>query len=167
MGKQQVRNFEQIVYDQLKDDGFDVLRSGYPDFMVRRNGRYSGVCGIEVKQGSDKVRPNQKEMHDMLKDAGIPIYVIRPEDLYGDNNTNIRNPKPKLRFKKIVTATHYKDLAERVNNVVHHCKTKEDHMVRLISDAMKRMTELREEVDALMSSMEVESVILKKEVEKK
>jgi len=36
--KQSVNNFEQKVYDHLKSEGFDVLRSGYPDFMVQRNG---------------------------------------------------------------------------------------------------------------------------------
>ena len=101
MGKS-VKNFEQRVYDHLKSDGFDVLRSGYPDFMVRRNGRYSGVCAVEVKQGSDKVRPNQKIMHDMFKDAGIPVYVIKPEDLYGEDNTNIRNPKPPVSVNIII-----------------------------------------------------------------
>ena len=164
MGKS-VKNFEQMVYDHLKSDGFDVLRSGYPDFMVRRNGRYSGVCAVEVKQGSDKVRPNQKTMHDMFKDAGIPVYVVRPEDIYGEDNTNIRNPKPKFRFKKIVTATHYNNMADRVNRAIDLCKTKENYMVQLIRDAMNDMAELREEVDSLKNSMQVESVILKEPID--
>ena len=166
MGKS-VKNFEQKVYDHLKRDGFDVLKSGYPDFMVQRNGRYSGVCAIEVKQGTDKVRPNQKMMHDMFKDAGIPVYVIRPEDLYGKDNKNIRTPKPKFRFKKIVGVTHYNDMIQRVSYLESQCKTEESYMVQLIRDAMKRMAELREEVDALMSSMEVESIILKEPIKDK
>ena len=106
-----VKNFEQEVYRLLKDDGFDVLKNGYPDFMVRRNGRYSGVAAIEVKQGNDKVRPNQKEMHDLFKDAGIPVYVIRPEDIYEKRNSL------KFRFKKIIGFTHYKDMINRINNL--------------------------------------------------
>ena len=164
---QSVNNFEQRVYDHLKSEGFDVLRSGYPDFMVQRNGRYSGVCAIEVKQGTDKVRPNQEIMHDMFKDAGIPVYVIRPEDLYGEDNTNIRNPKPKFRFKKIVGVTHYNDMIERVNRLVGQCKTKENYLVRLIEDAMKDMSKLREEIDSLANSIKVESIILKEPIDNK
>ena len=164
---QNVNNFEQKVYDHLKSEGFDVLRSGYPDFMVQRNGRYSGVCAIEVKQGSDKVRPNQEIMHNMFKDAGIPVYVIRPEDLYEKDNTNIRNPKPKFRIKKIVGVTHYNDMIERVNRLVSQCKTKENYLVRLIEDAMKDMSKLREEIDSLANSIKVESIILKEPIDNK
>ena len=164
MGKS-VKNFEQRVYDHLKSDGFDVLRSGYPDFMVRRNGRYSGVCAVEVKQGSDKVRPNQKIMHDMFKDAGLPVYVVRPEDIYGEDNKNIRTPKPKFRFKKIIGVTHYNDMIQRVSRLESQCKAKENYMVQLIRDVMNDMSELREEVDALKNSMQVESVILKEPID--
>ena len=163
--KQSVNNFEQKVYDHLKSEGFDVLRSGYPDFMVQRNGRYSGVCAIEVKQGTDKVRPNQEIMHNMFKDAGIPVYVIRPEDLYGEDNTNIRNPKPKFRFKKIVGVTHYTDMIERVNGLVSQCETKENYLVRLIENAMKEMSKLKEEINSLTNSIKVESIILKKPID--
>ena len=162
---QSVNNFEQKVYDHLKREGFDVLRSGYPDFMVQRNGRYSGICAVEVKQGADKVRLNQEIMHNMFKDAGIPVYVIRPEDLYGEDNANIRNPKPKFRFKKIVGVTHYNDMIEKVNRLAGQCKTKENYLVRLIENAMKDMSKLREEIDSLVNSIKAESIILKEPID--
>jgi hypothetical protein len=160
---QSVKDFEQKVYEHLKREGFDVLRSGYPDFMVKRNGRYSGVCAIEVKQGSDKVRPNQTEMHDMFKDAGIPVYVVRPEDLYGENNTAKIKPKAKFRFKKIVTATHYNDMISRINALSSRFNTEKSVYVSLIEGAMKDMADVGEKVESLMNSIKVESVILKED----
>jgi hypothetical protein len=132
----QVKDFENKVYQALEREGFDVLRNGYPDFFVRRNGRYRGIAAVEVKQGSDKVRENQKAMHKLFNEAGIPVYVIRPEDVYGKDNTNIRNPMLKRRFKK-------------------------DYTIRLIQNLMKEMDEIREEVKSLVSGLKVESIILK------
>ena len=161
---QHITDFENNVYQYLKNEGYDVLRNGYPDFLVQRKGRYSGVCAIEVKQGNDKVRPNQTVMHNMFKDAGIPVYVIRPEDLYGADNKNIRNPKPKYRFKKIVAVTHYNDMIQRINQLESQCQIKESVLIKLIQNAVKQMSALREEIDSLTNSIKVESVILKQSI---
>ena len=163
--KGRVKNFEQRVYEHLVADGFDVLRSGYPDFMVRRNGRYTGIAAIEVKQGSDKVRHNQKLMHDMFKEAGIPVYVIRPEDIYEKSKKGYTLKTPKLRFKKIIGATHYNNMVERINSVALMAKNKEDFLIKNIRNATVAMDKLRCEIDILINSIHVESVILKEPID--
>jgi uncharacterized protein YaaN involved in tellurite resistance len=157
----QVKDFENKVYQALEREGFDVLRNGYPDFFVRRNGRYRGIAAVEVKQGSDKVRENQKAMHKLFNEAGIPVYVIRPEDVYGKDNTNIRNPMLKRRFKKVIGLTHYSNVKEQVNQLTSKLEHKEDYTIRLIQNLMKEMDEIREEVKSLVSGLKVESIILK------
>tara|TARA_R100001443_G_scaffold11987_1_gene21489 strand:+ start:671 stop:1171 length:501 start_codon:yes stop_codon:yes gene_type:complete len=161
----QVKDFENKVYKALEREGFDVLRSGYPDFLVRRNGRYGGVAAVEVKQGSDKVRDNQKEMHKLFNEAGIPVYVIRPENVYGKDNMNIRNPMLKKRFKKVIGLTHYTNIKEKVTSLSSKLKYKEDYTINLIQNMIKEMDEIREEVKSLVSGLEVESIILKENKE--
>ena len=161
----QVKDFENKVYKALEKEGFDVLRSGYPDFFVRRNGRYGGVAAVEVKQGSDKVRDNQKEMHKLFNEAGIPVYVIRPENVYGKDNMNIRNPMLKKRFKKVLGLTHYTNIKEKVTSLSSKLKYKEDYTINLIQNMIKEMDEIREEVKSLVSGLEVESIILKENKE--
>ena len=161
----QVKDFENKVYKALEKEGFDVLRSGYPDFFVRRNGRYGGVAAVEVKQGSDNVRDNQKEMHKLFNEAGIPVYVIRPENVYGKDNMNIRNPMLKKRFKKVIGLTHYTNIKEKVTSLSSKLKYKEDYTINLIQNMIKEMDEIREEVKSLVSGLEVESIILKENKE--
>ena len=156
----QVKDFENKVYKALEKEGFDVLRSGYPDFLVRRNGRYGGVAAVEVKQGSDKVRDNQKEMHKLFNEAGIPVYVIRPENVYGKDNMNIRNPMLKKRFKKVIGLTHYTNIKEKVTSLSSKLTYKEDYTINLLQNMTHQLDEIREEVKSLVPGVDVESIIL-------
>ena len=56
---------------------------------------------------------------------------------------------------------------ERVNRLVNQCKTKENYLVRLIEEAMKDMSKVREEIDSLANSIKVESIILKEPIDNK
>lgn len=66
---------EKRVFNKLEKH-FRVLRNGWPDFLC---GNSQGICGVEVKH-NDKVRPNQQEMHDLLRRGGVPTYVVRLSD---------------------------------------------------------------------------------------
>lgn len=147
--------FEEKVKMLFERNDFTVLQSGWPDFLVKRHGRYSGIAAVEVKQGHDKVRPNQLKMHNMLKEAGIPVYVIRPEDL-GD--------KTKKRFKKIINITDYKNMIDDINRLEHGISIKEDYYLREIEQALKYLSQIRERIDELADSQQIESVILSKEI---
>jgi hypothetical protein len=56
-----------------------LRKSGWPDMLAIRknsNGKIE-VGAYEVKSSKDSVRPNQKEMHNALRDAGLDVSVIR------------------------------------------------------------------------------------------
>ncbi len=64
---------------------FDARRSdpGFPDLVMVRSGATSGherVIFAELKTEKGKVRPEQWEWIDALRDAEQPTYVWRPSD---------------------------------------------------------------------------------------
>ena len=159
-----VKNFEEKVRNILEAQGHIVYSSGYPDFMVQRNGRYSGVAAVEVKQGTDKVRPNQEVMHKLFKQAGIPVYVIRPEslnDISGNLSGTISEENRKLRFRKMINITHYKDMMKRISRIHSALEPRETFLLGIIERCVKEMCELRGEVEAMKEDLEIEGVILK------
>ena len=67
--------FEKWSASFFKRAGFEVLESGWPDLLVvTPQGR---ICAIEVKQGYDTVKPNQRRVHELLRQAGISTIVLR------------------------------------------------------------------------------------------
>src|SRR5438034_2090382 len=59
----------------LEASGFTVFRNGWPD-MIATDGD-AITFAVEVKRGSDFVRPNQEKVHTVLKQAGLPVIVSR------------------------------------------------------------------------------------------
>ena len=55
--------------------GDELLRSGWPDFMLLRDGKFMGV---EVKRGSDRVSPSQAKMFAALERIGLAVFVWNP-----------------------------------------------------------------------------------------
>lgn len=52
-----------------------VLRNGWPDFLVQRDGK---TIAVEVKRGADDLSDTQIRMFDALGLVGIPVYVWNP-----------------------------------------------------------------------------------------
>lgn len=74
---------ERAVKEALENRGFTVHRNGWPDFLaVRQMEGYGtktiGIMGIEVKTGNDKLRPEQKIIHHLLRQARLPVHVLTP-----------------------------------------------------------------------------------------
>jgi hypothetical protein len=55
--------------------GAKAHRSGWPDFLIEHEGK---TIAVEVKNGTDKVRPRQRRMFEALERAGIRVYVWHP-----------------------------------------------------------------------------------------
>lgn len=53
--------------------GWRTLRSGWPDFLVVRDGVKPRF--VEVKSSTDTLSDNQVELYEALGKAGIPVYV--------------------------------------------------------------------------------------------
>lgn len=66
--------FSKALRDGLK---IQVLRNGWPDFLVIEDGR---GYAVEVKQPTDSVRPNQATMFEVLESLGILVYVWCPKN---------------------------------------------------------------------------------------
>ena len=67
---------EVVVYEALEKADYQVLRHGWPDFLAIGD---HGIFGIEVKSESDAVSKRQEKMHTALRQAGIPIVVVKVE----------------------------------------------------------------------------------------
>lgn len=80
--------FEDYVKSQLRSAGFSVLHSGWPDFMCFRTVRGPKIGSnqissvelfvLECKQGSDKLRKEQRTIIRLLRMAGINVHIVHP-----------------------------------------------------------------------------------------
>jgi hypothetical protein len=63
------------VADALRKCGLTVVNKngGWPDLLVRKNSR---LFAVEVKKGSDTLKPNQRRVLDALNDV-LPCFVLR------------------------------------------------------------------------------------------
>jgi hypothetical protein len=64
----------------LKNEGWTVLRRGWPDFLCFRNveGRTEILC-VEVKSRNGRLSAEQMKAHELLRTANLPIRIMRPE----------------------------------------------------------------------------------------
>ena len=117
-----MNSFERKVKVYLEGLGFEVLRNGYPDFMVRKKGPkwkgHTGLACVEVKSRSDKLRTEQAKMIDAFKELGLPTYILRPQDFERGENSHKQTPTGKEkkigRCKRVISASDYKRLSSEV-----------------------------------------------------
>lgn len=64
---------EQHVYDMLRKNGYQVLRTGYPDFIVMNGER---GWAVEVKSPGYDLSPAQERMHMAFRHLGIVIHTL-------------------------------------------------------------------------------------------
>lgn len=69
---------EKEIGGLIKDRGYGILHSGWPDFLVF-NSREAFM--VEVKDIGDRLRENQSVMHKTLKRFGVPVRVIKRKDI--------------------------------------------------------------------------------------
>src|ERR1700758_534404 len=70
---------ETLVHSALIEDGWKVLRRGWPDFLcvrVRENGQQE-ILGVEVKAQNDRISTEQRTLHEALVSAGISVRIAR------------------------------------------------------------------------------------------
>lgn len=64
---------EYLVKEALERRGCEVIRHGWPDFLVKEpDGR---VYALEVKSSEDGINAAQAKLHAMLGEAGFPVRV--------------------------------------------------------------------------------------------
>ena len=60
----------------LEDKGLLVLTRGWPDFLVIDERKGTGFA-LEIKEGLDKLSPDQELMHKYLVSLGLPVYICK------------------------------------------------------------------------------------------
>ncbi len=56
--------------------GWNVLRSGWPDFLIYKADQ---LAFVEVKDKGDRIRGHQKEMLTILSKFGFKCYIWKPD----------------------------------------------------------------------------------------
>jgi hypothetical protein len=73
--------FEDQVDQKLEEQGWTVLKRGWPDrlcWRTNQNGK-TEVCAIEIKNPAtgDQLSPDQIRNHAILNAIGLPVYIVR------------------------------------------------------------------------------------------
>jgi len=64
---------EKSFFLKAKQDGWEVLRKGWPDFLIYKQGR---IAFVEVKpEGEPWLKEQQKIMLSILTEHGLPCYI--------------------------------------------------------------------------------------------
>jgi hypothetical protein len=77
IGLSPVNQLEREFKRLKEEEGYRVLRSGWPDFLLIRPDRQT--IGVELKDIGDSVKAEQFVMHDALRMAGLPVIVLDVE----------------------------------------------------------------------------------------
>lgn len=79
-------------YRRLKELGFSLYNTGWPDFVIKApNGQ---ILLIEHKNLRNKLKSNQLEMHTLLQEAGVTVYVVHSiEEVVELSGMNELKPK--------------------------------------------------------------------------
>ena len=155
-----MNSFEKKVKLYLEGLGYEVLRNGYPDFMIRRLGRYEGLACVEVKNVNDKLRPEQVKMIDALKKAGLPTYIIRPQDFEKGGNSHKTTPTGKQkdigRCKKVISAKDYNRLAQEISNLKNHLNSRSEYWFdRVLSEIDSELASVFDALDKIKKAEKI------------
>ena len=169
-----MNSFEQKVKLYLEGLGFEVLRNGYPDFMIRRNNdptygkKYNGLACVEVKNRSDKLRPEQVKMIDAFKELGLPTYILRPQDFEKGENSHKRTPTGKEkaigRCKRVISATDYKRLSSDIAHLKQGVESRSewwlDTVLRQIDGELQHYLKLLDKISEVEEFVKSHGVVI-------
>jgi hypothetical protein len=104
---------EQAAHDCLRADGWTVLRNGWPDFLCfrRSSANHPEIIAVEVKHHTDRLQPEQKAIHRLLMEAGLPIYLCY--DIRGFAVRRARRIQPAPPKTSVRFAVNKKECAAR------------------------------------------------------
>ena len=163
-----MNSFEKKVKTYLECLGFEVLRNGYPDFMIRRLGQFEGLACVEVKNRSDKLRPEQVKMIDAFKELGLPTYILRPQDFEEGKNSHKQTPAGKEkkigRCKKVISAKDYKALSENVKWIKSRIESRSewwlDTVLRQIDGELQHYLKLLDKISEVEEFIKSHGVVI-------
>lgn len=72
---------DKVVAEALERKGWETLTSGWPDILAFQP-KTRRVMAVELKRGSDRLRPEQQRMQSVFVDLmGVPFHIARDEDI--------------------------------------------------------------------------------------
>jgi hypothetical protein len=116
---------ELVVFEKLQSEGFAVVNRGWPDFLAFRivNG-IPELRAVEVKGPTDRMSEYQRNMHDLLAQAGIKVQVV--------NVVRSQVEEVKSRPNRIVLGKWVKKRGKKPRNVrIHSCSHEKKPFARL------------------------------------
>jgi len=81
---------EKKFQQAAKEAGWDVVRSGWPDYLIQKGNK---IAFVEVKSKKDRLHLNQIKILNILSGLGLKCYTWRPADgfkLYLQNKPDLR-----------------------------------------------------------------------------
>jgi len=141
-----MNNFEKEVQEYFQADGWTVLRNGWPDFFCLKIVQQSygapeiKLSAVEVKRGADKLSMAQEAMHKALRQAGIPVWVIRPKDLVKKKRSG------RIHNSRQVTAFDTYS-AKHIANIVDGYELKLKEIILKIEQRLSTLDSFRETVE--------------------
>ena len=66
---------EKNFKESAEQKGWTVLQHGWPDYLIIKDDK---IAFVEVKDGRDKLRDNQRKILDVLTTAGLKCFVWTP-----------------------------------------------------------------------------------------
>lgn len=68
---------EAKFFDYATENGFDVCKRGWPDFIIEKNER---IMCVEVKREGQRLKEDQERVMRRLAAYGVPCYRWSPEE---------------------------------------------------------------------------------------
>ena len=167
-----MNSFEKKVKLYLEGLGFEVLRNGYPDFMIRRLGQYKGqhkgLACVEVKNRNDKLRPEQVRMIDAFKELGLPTYILRPQDFEKGDNSHQQTPTGKEkaigRCKRVISAKDYKRLSSDIAHLKQGVESRSEWwlntVLRKIDDELQHYLKILDKISEVEEFIKSHGVVI-------
>lgn len=109
---------EEKIAKILRKRGFKIFHIGWPDFLCI-NKKTNRCFALEVKKGTDRIKPHQQKMHDALNDCGLPVYVT-----YGRENLRRKG-------RKIFTEEVRKEMQDRIDKIIAENNALRKAVIRL------------------------------------
>tara|TARA_R100000808_G_scaffold22734_1_gene49661 strand:+ start:420 stop:959 length:540 start_codon:yes stop_codon:yes gene_type:complete len=163
-----MNEFEKKIKLYLEGLGYEVLRNGYPDFMIKRIGRYEGLACVEVKNKKDKLRPEQEKMIKAFKEAGLPTYILRPQDFENPQNSHALTPtgrKKRIgRCKKVISVNDYNKLYKEVLNLKNRLESRSEwwfnELLRKIDEELAEIFNVFDKIKEVEELIKTHGVIV-------
>jgi len=95
---------------------------------------YNGLLAVEVKAGKDTLSEDQQIVHAVLKMAGIPCYVLKPDEV---------PRKGQLHTRKLWSMREFEGLSGKI----YQCMNEVEELQRQLEEKTTRLTELKDILD--------------------